>query len=81
MSAFAYIEKFDVPRPLMDTAAHRQEGINSLIAFIGCPMTACIVMDDDGRQEIQFPFPRSPDLRDQLVAWLCHWGLSFRVEM
>jgi hypothetical protein len=77
MSAFAYIEASDVPRPLMDNAARRTVDGDRLIAFIGGPLTG--IEQEDG--EIQFPFPRAPDLRDSLINWLCHWGLSFRVEM
>ncbi|WP_250501957.1 hypothetical protein [Caballeronia sp. AZ7_KS35] len=76
MSAFAYIEASDVDRQLQDTAARRTEGSDRLVAFVGCPFTG--IEQDDG--EIQFPFPRSPDLRETLIAWLCHWGFSFRVE-
>ncbi|MDR5825809.1 hypothetical protein [Caballeronia sp. LZ043] len=77
MSAFAYIEASDVPRPLMDNAARRTADGDKLIAFIGCPVTG--IEQDDG--EIQFPFPRRPEIHDPLISWLCHWGLSFRVEM
>ncbi len=77
MSAYAYIETTDVPRPLIDNAARRVEEGGKLIAFIGCPLTG--IEQDDG--EIRFPFPRAPEIRDQLISWLCHWSLSFRVEM
>ncbi|WP_250451185.1 hypothetical protein [Caballeronia sp. ATUFL_M2_KS44] len=77
MTAYAYIETADVPRPLMDNAARRAADGDKLIAFIGCPLTG--IQQDDG--EIQFPFPRAPEIRDELISWLCHWGLSFRVEM
>jgi hypothetical protein len=76
MSAFAYIEVSDIPRPLMDTAARRVQFGEKLIAFIGCPLTG--VEQDDG--EIQFPFPRSAELRAELRAWLDYWSLSHRVE-
>lgn len=77
MTAYAYVETADIPRPLIDTVARRDAGGDKLIAFIGCPLTG--IEQDDG--EIQFPFPRAPEIRDQLISWLCHWGLSFRVEM
>jgi hypothetical protein len=77
MSAFAYIEAADVPRPLMDTAARRTVDGDKLIAFIGCALTG--IEQDDG--EIQFPCPRAQEIRDALIGWFWHWGLSFRVEM
>jgi hypothetical protein len=78
MSAHAYIQTSDIPRPLVDYAARRvdTDTRENLIAFIGCPLTG--VENDD---EIEFPFPRAPEIRDSLVAWLVHWGISFRVEL
>ncbi|TCK39664.1 hypothetical protein B0G84_5004 [Paraburkholderia sp. BL8N3] len=76
MTARTYIQAADIPRPLLDTAARRVDGTQQLVAFIGCPITGTEVDD-----EIEFPFPRSPEIRDSLINWLCHWGLSFRVEM
>ena len=77
MSAFAYIEKSDLPHVVWVKAVQRVEGSDKLIAFDGCPLTGA--EQDDG--EIQFPWPRSSVLRGELVGWLFHWGLSFRVEM
>ncbi|MFM0135076.1 hypothetical protein [Caballeronia grimmiae] len=77
MSAYAYIDTNDVPRPLMDNAARRVADGEKLIAFIGCPLTG--IEQADG--EIQFPFPRAADLRAALRAWFDYWNLSHRVEM
>uniref|UniRef100_UPI003F4F8618 hypothetical protein n=1 Tax=Caballeronia sp. LjRoot34 TaxID=3342325 RepID=UPI003F4F8618 len=78
MSAFACIQITDIPRPLIDTAARRIDGDTraKLIAFIGCPLVG--VESDD---EVEFPFPRSVEIREALVSWLVHWGICFRVML
>lgn len=78
MSAYCYIQITDIPRPLTDTAARRIDGDTraKLIAFIGCPLVG---VETD--EEVEFPFPRSVEIRESLVSWLVHWGICFRVVM
>ncbi|MBP0589293.1 phage portal protein [Paraburkholderia sp. LEh10] len=79
MSAFAYVNVEDVPLQLRETSVQRLDDNASitLIYFDGCPLVGqCEV----GKQrQIEYPFPRVPELRNSLVEWLLHWGINFYV--
>ncbi|MBB5444634.1 MULTISPECIES: phage portal protein [unclassified Paraburkholderia] len=83
MSAHAYIQYADVPQPLIDSSSQRVDSVTlaKLIAFDGCPLTGQIEVLSDNRIQIEFPFPRADELRNSLVAWLMHHGISFAAVM
>ena len=80
MSAHAYIQYADVPDEL---AASRCQHVDDatqaqMVAFDGCPLIG--QLESVGEQlQIEFPFPRSAELRGVLVNWLMHHGISFTV--
>jgi hypothetical protein len=82
MSAYCYIELTDVPLPLIASSVQRAEEVTgaALIGFDGCPLIGRIETHD-GKAEVEFPFPRAIVIRNDLVAWLVHWGICFRVVM
>ncbi|MDR5852792.1 hypothetical protein [Caballeronia sp. LZ003] len=75
MSAYTYIEMSSVPRPLLQMAVRQVEGLQSWISFPGCPFAG---IEEEG--EVQFPYPSNRELREQLVAWLDHWNISYGIE-
>jgi hypothetical protein len=82
MSAHAYIQWTDIPhRPISSSCQRVDDATGAkLIAFEGCPLTGKIDQVGD-RLQVEFPFPRNRVLRDELIGWLMHWGISFTVAM
>jgi hypothetical protein len=83
MSAHAYIQYADVPEELTTASSQRVDDVTKakIIAFPGCPLCGQIEVLGDGRIQVEFPFPRGAELRDVLLDWLVHWGISFTVVM
>jgi hypothetical protein len=81
MSAHAYISYSDVPNSVIASSRQRvhDETKEMLIAFDDCPLTGVIHDDEGGAQEIEFPFPRAPEIRNSLVGWFMKWSISFQV--
>ncbi|MEI5998250.1 hypothetical protein H3V53_13860 [Paraburkholderia bengalensis] len=78
MSAHAYVNLEDVPLRLRETSAQRvgdESGV-TLVAFDGCPFVGHCEL---GASQIEYPFPRAPELRGALVEWLLHWSINFYV--
>lgn len=75
MSAYTYIEMSAIPRELLQTAVRRVESLQSWISFPGCPFAG---IEEEG--EVQLPYPRNRELRDQLLAWLDQWNIPYGVE-
>lgn len=80
MSANAYIDIVDVPLELLGSSSQGVDDVSGapLINFDGCPLAGQVTAE--GRQ-VEFPFLREPQLRNDLVAWLMHWGIHFTVVM
>ncbi|MPW17894.1 phage portal protein [Paraburkholderia sp. CNPSo 3157] len=78
MSALAFINLEDVPLQLRETSVQRLDDNASitLIYFDGCPLVG---QCEAGVAQIEYPFPRAPDLRNALVEWLLHWSINFYV--
>jgi hypothetical protein len=83
MSAHAYIQYGDVPQALIGASSQRIDGATQakLISLPDCPLTGQIDVLSDDRIQIEFPFPRAPELRGALVDWFMHWGIHFTVVM
>ncbi|MEX3961043.1 phage portal protein [Paraburkholderia sp. EG286B] len=83
MSAYAYIQYSDVPEALTKSSSQHLDSAtkHKVIAFDGCPLCGHLDVLADGRIQIEFPFPRSAELRTALVDWLMHWGIHFTVVM
>jgi hypothetical protein len=47
-----------------------------MVAFDGCPLVGQLGPVGD-RLQVEYPFPRNADLRNQLVQWFMHWGIHF----
>ncbi|WP_250483287.1 hypothetical protein [Caballeronia sp. GaOx3] len=82
MSARAYISYSDVPSSVIAISQQRvsEETLEELISFPDCPLTGQI-LTQGGTIEIEFPFPRSPEIRNSLINWFMKWGISFEVAM
>jgi hypothetical protein len=80
MSAFAYINIEDVPADLRESSDMRIDDITeeTLISFDGCPLVGQMGWSGITRQ-VEYPFPRNPQIRNDLVNWFVHWGIHFRV--
>ncbi|WP_186183757.1 hypothetical protein [Burkholderia gladioli] len=61
---------------IADIAVTRMDGEtgDTLISFPGCPVGGVL---SDGR--VDMPFPRSQEIRDNLINWLECWGIPFCV--
>lgn len=86
MSAHAYIHYADVPSQLTASSSQRVDSASGakLISFDGCPLVGQIDARNPAepmRLQVEFPFPRSAELRNALVDWLMHWGIHFTVVM
>lgn len=83
MSAFAYINIEDVPADLRESSAQHPDEVTGapLVAYDGCPLVGQIVPDGEGGSNVEYPFPRVAQIRNDLVAWLFHHGISFTVAM
>jgi hypothetical protein len=83
MSAHAFISYADVPASIIATSRQRvdSETQEKLISFDDCPLTGVIYTQANGSLDIEFPFPRVPEIRNSLVGWLMKWGISFQVTM
>lgn len=81
MSANAYIDWTDVPQQLAASSNQRVDETTQaeLVAFDGCPLVGSFHRAAGGYLGVEFPFPRSAELREQLIEWLLHWGISFTV--
>jgi hypothetical protein len=81
MSAYCYIQLSDVPPDLMKSIRRRVDDVSgeSLVAFDDSPLVG-LLGEGDEEIEIEYPFPRST-IRNDLVSWLVHWGICFRVVM
>lgn len=75
MSAFTYIQMSAIPGPLLQMAVRCVDCGQRWISFPGCPFAG---IEEEG--EVQLPYPRNQELREQLVAWLDHWSISYGVE-
>ncbi|MDR5761942.1 hypothetical protein [Caballeronia sp. LZ035] len=76
MTEYVYIDISRIPRPLVDTAACRDDGEQKHIAFIGCAIVG--IEQDSG--EVQFPWPSPGELREELEKWLDYWSIPYRVD-
>ena len=83
MSAFAYIELQDVPISIKESASWRIDETNGahLVSFDGCPLIGEMTGIGNVMQTVEYPFPRNTQIRNDLIAWLVHWGIHFRVVM
>lgn len=75
MSAFTYIQMSAIPGPILQMAVRRVDCGQSWISFPGCPFAGI-----EAGGEVQLPYPRNQELREQLVAWLDQWSISYGVE-
>lgn len=77
MSAHLYITKVDIPDGACQRMSIRPDGETGdmLVSFGGCPVTGRVV----AKGEIEFPFPRSLEIRQSLEFWLEYWGVPWRV--
>lgn len=82
MTAYAYIPWEEIPQSLVASCRKDvEEGTGAnLVAFDGCPFSGQMNETSTGLQ-VEFPFPRFVPLRNALVDWLVHWGISFTVVM
>jgi len=88
MSAFAYIEMPDVPAGLREGSMQRKdtESAATLISFEGCPLTGELrtvrsAFSDGPVDQVEYPFPRNAQIRNDLVAWFVNHGINFTVVM
>lgn len=79
MSAHAYINLEDVPLQLRETSVLLFDDATgqTFVSFDACPLAGQCEADE--LRQIEYPFPRVPELRNALVEWLLHWGISFTV--
>jgi len=82
MSAHAYIQYADVPDNLTASSRQHIDDVTKakMVAFDGCPLVGQLDPVGD-RLQVEYPFPRNDDLRNQLVQWFVHWGIHFTVVM
>lgn len=82
MSAHAYIQYADVPEPLLESARRTIDGVTgaALIQFDGYPHSGELV-GGPSDQQIEFAWPRNPELRHTLDDWFTHHGIHFTVVM
>jgi len=82
VSAHAYIQWADVPQQLMDTSRQHIESETEakIVAFDGCPFSGQLCDSPDGLQ-VEYSFPRNPELRHSLVDWFWYHGIHFTVVM
>ena len=80
MSAHAYVQYADVPERLIESACRTVDGETgaALIQFDGYPHSGELVEGANDVQ-IEFAWPRNPELRHALDDWLTHNGISFVV--
>ncbi|MBK3841736.1 hypothetical protein G3A42_27580 [Paraburkholderia aspalathi] len=55
-----------------------------LIAFDGCPLVGAIKAQEtltDFIRQVEYPFPRNPQIRSDLVSWFVDKGINFTVVM
>jgi hypothetical protein len=81
MSAHAYIQYANVPHSLIDVEppARRRQRQAKLISIDGCPLVGQIDVLSDKRIQIEFPWPRAPELRHALGDWLVYHGIPYTV--
>jgi hypothetical protein len=81
MSAHAYIQWADVPQQLIDTSRQQIDETThaQIVAFEGCPFSGQLTQGKS--LQVEYPFPRNPDLRHSLVDWLWYHGIHFTVVM
>ncbi|GAB7525340.1 phage portal protein [Paraburkholderia sp. 2C] len=81
MSAQAYIQWADVPKSLIESSRqHIDEPTKAqIVAFDGCPLCGEISQTSEKVLQVEYVFPRHRDLRDSLVDWFMHHGISFTV--
>ncbi|WP_321782352.1 hypothetical protein [Burkholderia pyrrocinia] len=77
MSAHLYITMTDVPDGARRGLIERRddETGDTLVSYLQCPVTGRVVASG----EIEFPFPRSLEIRQWLEFWLEYWGIPWRV--
>lgn len=82
MSAYAYIQYAGVPEQLLESAHRTVDGETGapLIQFEGYPHCGEVI-DGPSNLQIEFTWPRSPELRHALDDWLTHHGINFTVVM
>lgn len=82
MSAYAYIQYADVPDNLIASSRQHIDDVTKakMVEFDGCPLVGQLGPVGD-RLQVEYPFPRNDDLRNQLVQWFVHWGINFTVVM
>jgi hypothetical protein len=82
LSAHAYIQYADVPGELTASMHQQVDDVTQakMVAFDGCPLVGQLGPVGD-RLQVEYPFPRNADLRNQLVQWFMHWGIHFAVVM
>ncbi|WP_230944655.1 hypothetical protein [Burkholderia stagnalis] len=77
MSAHLYITMADVPDRARIALVKRRDAMrgDTLVSFRQCPVTG----REAANGEIEFPFPRSLEIRQGLEFWLEYWGIPWRV--
>jgi hypothetical protein len=87
MSAFAYINIEDVPADLRESSASHIDDISGalILAFDGCPLVGEVrrttTVPDEGMLQVEYPFPRNTQIRNDLVSWFVDKGINFTVVM
>ena len=81
MSAHAYIQYADLPQALIDSSSQRVDSATQakLISIDGCPLSGQIDVLSDNRIQVEFPWPRAPELRRALDDWLLYHGIPYTV--
>lgn len=82
MSAHAYIQWSDVPQQLMASSRQHVDSVTKekIVAFDGCPLCGQLTEASTGLQ-VEYSFPRHPELRHSLVDWFWYHGIHFTVVM
>lgn len=81
MSAHAYIQWADVPQALISSSRQHVDDVTKaqIVSFDGCPLSGELTQGKS--LQVEYPFPRNPDLRHSLGDWFMHWGIPFTVVM
>lgn len=81
MSAQAYIQWADVPQDLISRSGQIEDSATKakLVAFDGCPFCGEITENSKKALQVEYAFPRNHELRNSLVDWFIHHGISFVV--
>jgi hypothetical protein len=81
MSAHAYIQWADIPAALIASSGQIIDSDTKakLVAFDGCPFCGEITENSKKELQVEYAFPRDHEMRNWLVDWFIHHGISFVV--